>query len=136
MKHLWIALSLSAASLAAPLPAAAAPGGELGTLPLGRYTCGLPGDALGPAIRHVPEADFAVIAASSYRADDGRGSYLRTGDRVVMTSGPRQGQRFRVDSGRLLHRLEANGGDGTLSCGLGPTPVSGLEAICPIKDTE
>ena len=67
-------LALLALLLATPL--AATPGGDLETMPAGDYVCELPGDATGPAGVHVPEEDFTVVTASSYRAGGMMGSYL------------------------------------------------------------
>ncbi|MDR2857320.1 MAG: hypothetical protein LBV50_05680 [Novosphingobium sp.] len=106
--------ALTALLLAAP--AGAVPGGEIGTLQIGRYTCELPGDALGPRGRHVPEVDFAVIFGSSYRADGRSGTYLLTGDNVVLTSGPRRGERYHRLSDGFLRKQNADGGDGDLRC--------------------
>lgn len=90
----------------------AAPGGTIGTLQQGSYVCELPGDATGPAGRRVESAGFTVVNASSYTTTQGRGTYLLTGDKVVMTSGPKRGERYlRLSPGFL--RLE--GPDGTAS---------------------
>jgi hypothetical protein len=97
-------------------PALAVPGGEIGTLERGRYVCELPGDALGPRGRHVPAEDFRVVHGSSYRADGKRGTYLLTGDQVVMTSGPRKGARFHRMSDGFLRRQNADGSDSELRC--------------------
>ena len=94
----------------------AAPGGPLGTLPLGHYRCELPGDAVGPAGIRQPAADFTVIHASSYRTASGFGVYLLTGDRLTFTSGPLDGVRFHRLSGGFLRRSEADGSDGPLRC--------------------
>lgn len=107
------------ASLALAAPIAAVPGGEIGTLEQGRYTCELPGDATGPVGLHVAEADFTVISASSYRADGTLGSYLLTGDRVVMTNGPHRGQKFHRMSRGFLREIAADGSEGRLRCVLG-----------------
>jgi hypothetical protein len=112
-------LVLVVASLVIAAPTSAVTGGEIGTLEQGRYTCELPGDATGPAGRHVPEADFTVISASSYRANGTLGSYLLTGDRVVMTNGPHRGQKFHRLSRGFLRRVNADGSDGALRCVLG-----------------
>jgi hypothetical protein len=109
------ALGLAAITLVAA-PALAVPGGEIGTLERGRYVCELPGDALGPRGRHVPAEDFRVVHGSSYRADGKRGTYLLTGDQVVMTSGPKKGVRFRRMSDGFLRRQNADGSDSALSC--------------------
>lgn len=108
-----------APSLALAAPASAVPGGEIGTLEQGRYTCELPGDATGPAGRHVPEADFTVVSASSYRASGRLGSYLLTGDDLVMTSGPHRGQKFHRISRKFLRQVAPDGSEGELRCVLG-----------------
>ena len=110
--------AIFAAGLIAALagPADAVPGGEIGTLAKGSYVCELPGDAIGPAGIHVPEVDFTIISASSYRAHGRIGSYLFTGDHVVMTSGSLKGQKFRRVAHGFLRRLEADGSDGRLRC--------------------
>ncbi len=107
------------ASLPLAGPAAAVPGGEIGTLEQGRYTREMPGDATGAAGLHVPHADFTVISASSYRADGTLGSYLLTGDRVVMTNGPHRGQRFHRQSRGFLRQIDVAGAEGPLRCVLG-----------------
>ncbi len=103
------------------VPAAAAPGGPLGTLPLGHYTCETGGDALGPAGVHQPARDFAVTRGSSYRAatiagGPGTGVYLLTGDRVVMTAGPFQDQAFRRVREGFLREVGPDGKDTDLRC--------------------
>jgi hypothetical protein len=112
----WLA---AIAALALGAPSLAVPGGEIGTLEQGRYTCELPGDATGPAGRHVPDADFTVISASSYRANGTLGSYLLTGEHIVMTNGPHRGQKFHRLSRGFLRQLAADGSDGELRCVLG-----------------
>jgi hypothetical protein len=103
-------------AVAPSTPAGAVTGGELGTVELGRYVCELAGDASGPVGRHVPEADFSIVTTSSYRVDGRSGSYLRTGDRVVFTSGPRDGERYRWLRSGFLRRSEANGSDSPMRC--------------------
>lgn len=101
------------------LPAAAStpvPGGEIGTLEIGHYVCELAGDATGPVGRHVPEADFRITNASSYRVNGVGGSYLLTGDRVVLTSGLRKGEHYRRVSSGFLRKTAADGSDGPLRC--------------------
>ena len=108
-------LGLVAGLLFAP-PALAAPGGDIATLPIGDYICELPGDAAGPAGRHVPAEDFAVVTASSYRALGTLGSYLLTGRQLVMTSGVHKGKRYHRLSGGFLRRIGADGKDSSLRC--------------------
>lgn len=97
-------------------PAAAVPGGEIDTLQIGRYTCELPGDALGPRGEHQPDKDFAIVFGSSYRAKGVRGTYLLTGDNIVMTSGPRMGERYHRLTQGFLRKQNADGSDGDLRC--------------------
>ncbi|MFA7601804.1 MAG: hypothetical protein WCY29_02240 [Novosphingobium sp.] len=114
MRRCAILSALPLALLAAP--AVAVPGGEIGTLMVGRYTCELPGDAEGPRGVHVPSADFAIVPGSSYRADGVRGTYLLTGDRMVMTSGPRKGERYHRLTQGFLRKQNPDGSDGDLRC--------------------
>jgi hypothetical protein len=112
---------LATSAIAAPGPALAGaappvPGGEIGTLELGRYACELPGDAGGAPGRRVAGAEFTVVTSSSYRSGGRIGSYLMTGDRLVMTSGPRKGERYHRISPDFLRRIAANGADSELRC--------------------
>ncbi|GGC19552.1 hypothetical protein GCM10011371_04030 [Novosphingobium marinum] len=112
-----LVLALATSLVAAP--AAAVPGGTLGTLEKGWYACEAPGDALGPAGDRMPEADFKVVSASSYRAGGTRGTYLLTGDRVVMTSGPFEGRKFHRQSRGFLREIDGSGAPGSIRCILG-----------------
>jgi hypothetical protein len=94
----------------------AAPGGRLGTLPVGEYRCELPGDASGPGRRPVPDENFSIRNASSYSTSEGAGSYLLTGDRLIMTSGPRRGASYRRLSDNFLRKLTAEGEESPLRC--------------------
>ena len=94
----------------------AAPGGPIDYLPLGDYICELPGDATGPAGIRQPDQGFSVINATTYTTATGRGSYLLTGDRLVLTSGPKRGQRFHRLSQNFLREMTADGRDGSLRC--------------------
>ncbi len=109
------ALALLSAALIAS-PAAAVPGGQLGTLARGLYRCETGGDALGPKGVRVPDMDFQVINSSSYRVGETIGTYLLTGDLAVMTSGPRRGDRFHRISRGFLRKMEAGGADGQMRC--------------------
>lgn len=113
---------LAAASASAP--AQAAPGGPLGTLPLGNYRCELPGDAEGAAGVHQPGDDFSIIFGSGYRTAAGRGIYLMTGDRVEFTSGPLRGMAFSRSGRSFLRRLSADGGEAGLRCVRSPNSGS------------
>lgn len=110
----YLIASLIAAALSTS--AALAIPGELGTMPTGRYICELPGDGSGPASLHVPESDFTILRASRYRAGYGAGIYLLTGDLLVMTSGPRQGERFIRKSNGFLRMLGPDGKESLLRC--------------------
>jgi hypothetical protein len=103
-------------ALLATGPALAAPGGPLDTLEPGRYVCELPGDAAGPAGLRQDDETFVVLNASSYETAIGRGTYLVTGDVVTITSGPKNGQRFRRISTNFLRKIGADGRDSTLRC--------------------
>ncbi len=107
-------LLLFAAALSAPL--LAAPGGEIDTLQLGNYHCELPGDVASTVGAAVPAEDFSIINASSYVAAGQHGTYLLTDDMVTMTSGPKNGQRFRRQSNSFLRKLGPDGNDTRLRC--------------------
>lgn len=110
-------IALLAAALAAP--AIAAPGGALGTMPKGLYACELPGDATGALGVRAPAEDFTIVNGSAYATSAGRGIYLLTGDRLVMTSGPFKGAAYHRQSGGFLRRLTADGSESELRCVLG-----------------
>ena len=111
MRHRLI---LFAALLATP--ALAAPGGRIDVLKAGSYVCELPGDANGLRGQHVPDEDFLVVNASNYDVGGLRGSYLLTGGKVIMTSGPRRGVSYRRVSGGTLRLLQPDGSETTLNC--------------------
>lgn len=92
------------------------PGGRIGTLALGRYSCELPGDAGGIGRKPVPEYDFRIVNASSYKAGGIRGSYLYTGEHVTMTGGKLKGMKFHRISTGFLRQLDENGEDSPLRC--------------------
>ena len=111
--------ALVVAALAACAPArsvAPVPGGQIGVLQQGAYICELPGDATGPAGIRQAEQDFSVHNGSRYSTPAGRGTYLLTGDLVVMTTGPKQGQQFRKLSNNFLRALDAAGQETELRC--------------------
>ena len=100
----------------------AAAEGRLGTLPLGRYLCEMPGDAAGLASKPIPGAWFDVINASSYNSESGDGTYLLTGDEVVFTRGPMHGARFERSGARTLKRTDLIGPQAKMRCvRTGPT---------------
>jgi hypothetical protein len=107
-------IALAALLLAAPVLATT--GGKLGTLDRGSWTCEMPGDAGTERGIPVDGADFVILPSSTYRTETGRGTYLRTGDTVTITSGPRNGERYRVASERMLWKLAADGSDEGMRC--------------------
>lgn len=111
MKRIGVLLSLLFAG-----SAAAAPGGPIDTIHRGEYHCEQPGDATGPAGYPVPEEGFEILSGSSYMTGKGGGAYLLTGDLLVMTSGPKRGQRFNRLSSNFLRKLAQDGTESTLRC--------------------
>ena len=110
--HLIPALGLLlAASATAQVPT----NGPIGTVERGRYVCELPGDAAGDVGIHQPEEDFTIASASRYRSPQGNGTYLRRGDVLTMSSGPRNGDQYAVISPVFLRKIE-NGEPGRLRC--------------------
>lgn len=110
--------TIVAALIAGPMATSVlgAPTGRIGTLTTGTYACELPGDAAGAVGRRMPDDDFVVINASTYRARDANGTYLVTGRQVIMTSGPLRGQRYRRVSDRRLQAVSRDGVDLPLRC--------------------
>lgn len=97
-------------------PAFAAPGGKLGTLPIGHYLCALPGDADGLAWVPLEDKNFNIGNASTYHTADGSGTYLLTDKRVTFTRGPMKGMKFdRVSSG-TLRWIDENGNQSNVRC--------------------
>lgn len=110
------ALALALPALAADSVPPPVPGGRIGTLEMGDYTCELPGDAGGSAGTPVPEYAFRVVNASSYKAGGVRGSYLLAADRVTMTGGKLKGLRLHRISSGFLRRIADDGSDGPMRC--------------------
>lgn len=106
------ALFLAAVTFAA-IPALAE--GQIGTLERGAYVCELPGDAAGPAGVEQEDMSFRIASASRYSARAGGGTYLRRGDVMEMTSGPRNGERYQIVSEHFLRKLD-DGRPGRLRC--------------------
>lgn len=107
---------VTAALLCLAAPALAVPGGPIGSLRAGDYVCELPGDATGAAGLRQPQENFSILNANSYATAQGRGAYLLTGDLLVMTSGPKNGQKFHRISDRFLRLIGPDGADGPLRC--------------------
>lgn len=109
MRHVLL-LTAFAAALAAAAPAYAQDrGGMLRTMPHGTYECALPGDAAAAAYQVVPEEQFRISTASSYRTAEGRGTYILRGDELTFTRGPKKGQKFRRVGTNQLQRLSPAG---------------------------
>ena len=106
-------LFLLLASLALPVTAQAQ--GKIGTVERGIYVCELPGDAAGQVGIEQPELGFRIASASRYIAPQGTGTYLRRGNVVTMTSGPRNGESYQVMDEGFLRKIE-NGEPGRLRC--------------------
>jgi hypothetical protein len=99
--------------LALPSPATAQ--GKIGTIERGQYICELPDDSGTQAGIEQPEENFRIASASRYRSPQGSGTYLRRGDIVTMSSGPRNGDQYLVITPSFLRKLE-NGEPGRLRC--------------------
>lgn len=111
MKRLAIALVPLAAML--PLPANAQD--RIGTIERGHYICELPGDAAGAAGIVQPAESFVIETASRYSSPQGRGTYLRRGTQLTMTSGPRNGDAYEIVRRGYLRKIE-DGEPGRLRC--------------------
>ena len=114
MKRLYIAMA-AAALLAAPAFAPACAQGAIGTVERGTYVCELPGSADGKAGIEQPDRALTIQSASRYSSPQGSGTYLRRGDTLTLTSGPREGERYAVISTGFLRRIE-DGKPGRLRC--------------------
>jgi len=112
MRNKLTILMTGAALVSAPVFAQ----GEIGTIERGQYVCELPGDARGAAGIEQPEENFRIQSASRYSSPQGTGTYLRRGDIVSMTSGPRNGDAYAVVGRNFLRKLDANGEPGRLRC--------------------
>lgn len=109
-------LTASAACLCLCTPVLAAPGGKLGTLPIGKYRCALPGDAGGQAWIPLEDRHFTIGNSSTYRTPDGSGTYLLTGKRVTFTRGPMAGMKFDRFSAATLRWIDENGEISRIRC--------------------
>lgn len=108
--------TVAAACISLSAPALAAPGGKLGTLPLGEYRCALPGDAAGQAWVPLDDKHFTVGNASTYHTSAGSGTYLLTGKRVIFTRGPMNGMRFERTRTGTLRWLDEDGEISRVRC--------------------
>ena len=98
-----------------PALAPASAQGAIGTIPRGTFVCELPGDAAGQVGVPQPDRNITIESASRYSSPQGSGSYLRRGDTLTLTSGPRQGESFAILSDDFLRLIE-DGKPGRLRC--------------------
>jgi len=108
--------SLIVATLAGAAASAAFAQGQIGTIARGPYVCELPGDGdVGPGR---PQADrhFTVQTGSRYSTAEGSGTYLRRGELLVMTTGPRKGEKYQVMRPGFLRLLGPDSKPGRLRC--------------------
>lgn len=113
---LGLAILLVPAGCAASPTPPSVPGGSIATLPIGTYTCEMPGDAGGAAGKPMPDFEFRIVNSSSYKAGGIRGSYLFVGDRVTMTGGKLKGLRLHRISTGFLREIGPQGTDGDMRC--------------------
>ncbi|WP_305095889.1 elongation factor P [Croceibacterium aestuarii] len=105
-------LPLIALLTAAPVAAS----GPVETATRGSYSCEMPGTAAGAAGVRVPSKDFRISSASRYKSAQGNGVYLRKGDVIRFTSGPRSGETYLVVGDNFLRALGADGKSTRLRC--------------------
>lgn len=108
--------ALPAAVLSLSAAAWAVPGGRIGVLAPAAYLCEMPGDATGPVGYRVDAENFEVVDSTSYRVGEARGTYLLTGDDLVLTSGPKRGNRYTRVSDNYLRKLGPDGKVSSLRC--------------------
>ena len=108
-----LALFAAVAATTVAMPAIAQD--RIGTIARGTYVCELPGDAGGSVGVQQSQAGFTIESASRYSSPQGEGTYVRRNDTVFMTSGPRNGDRYRIMSSGFLRKLE-NGEPSRLRC--------------------
>lgn len=90
--------------------------GPIDTVERGPYVCETPGDAGGRAGIPQPERNFTIQSDSRYKSPQGAGTYLRRGDRLEMTSGPRKGDTYQVVHGGFVRLLKPDGTPSRLRC--------------------
>ena len=89
--------------------------GQIGTMPQGLYVCELPDEHASSRGVVQKGTSFRITSASRYISDQGTGTYLRRGDTMVLSSGPRAGERYQVVGDGFVRKLE-NGAPGRLRC--------------------
>ena len=110
--------SLPVALLLAATSSLAMAQGPIDTVLRGRYVCEMPGNAAVGASVPLPARRFTIESSSRYSAPQGAGTYLRRGDRVDLTSGPRKGETYLVVRPGFLRERQPDGKPGRLRCGL------------------
>lgn len=108
--------AIPALLIAASGAALAVPGGPIDVLAPAAYACEMPGDATNAAGYRVDEEHFAIANSTSYFTPEGRGTYLLTGDDLVLTSGPKNGNRYHRVSDNFLRKLGPDGKETALRC--------------------
>lgn len=108
--------ALSAALLAASAAAFAVPGGPIDSLLPGAFACEMPGDATNAAGYRVDAENFVIANSNSYYTPAGRGTYLLTGDDLVLTSGPKRGDKYHRVTDNFLRKLGPDGKQSALRC--------------------
>ena len=101
MNRILVSIALAATTVTGTAHAQ----GQLGTIERGRYVCELPGDAAGSVGVPQPDESFTIESASRYSSPQGDGTYLRRGDRLVMTSGPHNGDSYQVIGRGFLRKI-------------------------------
>lgn len=89
---------------------------DIGTIARGAYACELPGNGSGTPGIAQPESGFRIESASRYSSSQGSGTYLRRGEMVIFTSGPRNGESYAIVGRDFLRKIEGNGQPGRLRC--------------------
>ena len=108
--------SLIAAALLGAAASIAWAKGPIDTIDRGPYVCELPGDGdIGPG-RPQPDQHFTVETGSRYSTAQGGGTYLRRGNVVEMTSGPRKGEAYLIVHVGFVRLLQPDGNAGRLRC--------------------
>lgn len=108
--------SLPLVALIAAIASAAAAQGPIDTVMRGHYVCELPGDAAGQAGIPQPDRNFTIESSSRYSAPQGTGVYLRRGNRMDMTSGPRRGESYLVIRPGFLRERQSDSKPGRMRC--------------------
>ncbi|MWV28159.1 elongation factor P [Aurantiacibacter rhizosphaerae] len=111
MTRLFLTCAIAAAAIGTPAHAQKQPD----TIERGTYVCELPGNAAGSAGIAQPDESFSIESASRYVSAQGSGIYLRRGDRMTMTSGPRNGDSYVIVSRGFLRKL-VDGAPSRLRC--------------------